>query len=198
MKHRSLRKDLLRRTAVTFHGARSHEATTERSDDVIAKPGDVFLFPAATEQPIEWVVVAGISGKRKVLLVAPADIAFLIGSNDLEVSSKTLGSLVLRFRYCVWVNEQFFEPSHYIDSLPPEEVERIQAKVTEVLAENTVGVATSREIDSDLEYRDWMAVVAAAALALSRQCAPAAIIDNLNRRLPPEHASRRGLPLAAA
>ncbi len=163
-KSRYLQDDLLSQTATALRRDVALEAElAERGGP--PQPGDVYLFRATADLGLEWVVVATADDGR--LLVVPVDTHGYVGSADLEISGAELGPLSLRFGHGLWLDATTFDPGLRSGALEPGDLARAQARQTELEAGKATASRRSREVDSDPEYRQWQATLAAARAALA-------------------------------
>jgi hypothetical protein len=130
-------------------------------------PGDLLVLRETAGHPVEWLVaeIAGPPGAGRVLL-APADTHPLVGSGDVEVPGVASGGrLSVRCRFAAWVPAGVAAAGRRTGAVPAEPLARVRERCRMLAAGEAVGTALEREVDDELEYRDWIDEVVAPARA---------------------------------
>jgi hypothetical protein len=199
----SIRQRLRERTGEAQARLARVEASLDRRRDEPPRPGDLFVFAATADFPVEWLVLESrASGLR--MLVVPADVCPLIGGADVEVPvAADGGPLSLRCRFGVELATSRFDLRLRGGVVASEYVQRSRRKVAELGAGGPVASAAELEVESDPAYREWTGRVLTGArdtlAALELRGAAGKRGGSATRRRPPgpdrrrkEEAGRRG------
>jgi len=140
--------------------------------------GQVLTLPELGEPRLAWAVLRRDAGDSGRLLLAAADINPLVGSGDVAVIGSAIGALTLRCRFTAWRACDGLGTSVLLGTLPPEALERSEARLQQIEAGEASGTFSEQETEEDPEYQDWIEDVVRPALrkleAQAGMAAPAA------------------------
>ena len=129
---------------------------TRHRADGPAVPGDVLILPTASDQPVQWVVLARDPSRPDRLLIAAVDAGSLVGSADLPIGQEALGPLVLRRPYGGWLAAERLNSGHKAGTLRLDQLQRAREHWFQDPAPGSV---LAQEVDDDPEYRHWLQTV---------------------------------------
>lgn len=130
-------------------------AERERHRGTAPARGDVFRLAETADLAVLWALVEHDAERKRFLAIA-ADLNPFIASTDVATPPDSgCGSLSLRCRVGVWLDEEAFDGATRAGSLDPDIVEQVRQKRRQI-APGGVGPLFARETDIDPEYRDWL------------------------------------------
>lgn len=154
----------------------------------------VLTLPDLGEPRLAWAVLRREAGENGRLLLVAADSNPLVGSGDIAVTGPGIGSLTLRCRFAVWVDERELGATTLLGTLVPESLSRAESRWQALEAGRSVGTFSEQETEEDPEYHDWIEdVVRPAAGSLEARAGTSS--PNLSPALPfPTPSSKEHLP----
>lgn len=138
---------------------RSAQMTAEldRRRGLPPAPGDVFVLPATSELPVEWVVLERRSDTSGKMLVVPADTNPFAGTADVEVAAEALGGpLTLRCGFAARLDARLFDPELRSGVVGPETVALALQRCREVESGALEASPLAEEVDVAPDYLDWL------------------------------------------
>jgi hypothetical protein len=145
-------ENLARQAAARAAALRQRTGDADRAP----APGDVFVFPEAARQPVQWVVLARDPARPGQLLAVAADANELVGTADLEIGDDTVGPLVLRSPFGGWLDEERLSPQLRVGALRSSRLSQAREHWFGDAVNNSVA---RREVDEDPEYQHWRKAV---------------------------------------
>ncbi|HKI02500.1 MAG TPA: hypothetical protein VKK31_11000 [Thermoanaerobaculia bacterium] len=118
--------------------------------------GQVLVLPELGEPRLAWAVLRREAGENGRRLLVVADVNPLVGSGDVAVTAPVTGSLTLRCRFAVWVNQWEIGAATLLATLPPEALAQADSRWRALAAGGPAGTFTEQETEEDPEYRDWI------------------------------------------
>ena len=149
MTNRDTPSDLARQAAARAAAALQHGSENRGQG---AAPGDVFVLPDNSDQPVQWVVLARDPARPGQVLLVAADANQLVGTADLVVGDDALGPLVIRRPFGGWLAAARLSPDRRVGTL---RLDRLSRARDHWFGEPTEGSVTTREVDEDPEYQHW-------------------------------------------
>jgi hypothetical protein len=138
-----------------------------RSQERLAKrqgppaPGDMYRSPTTTDADTRWLVTGIHPRNNELLFIVPFDNHFLAGSADVELPREaTLGPLIVRSRYGMWIDRTSLERGTRVAVLEGEFLNLVNNKLDELAAGRVVASDEQEEADEDPDYLDWCDEVA--------------------------------------
>ena len=129
------------------------QARDPRGGEPTGSAGQVLILPELGEPRLAWAVLREEMERR--LLVA-ADVNPLVGSGDVAIPGPAGGSLTLRCRFAVWVNERELGAATLLGTVPPEDLSRADSRWQAIEACRPAGTFSEQETEEDPEYQDWI------------------------------------------
>ncbi len=164
---RRARAELDARTAAAVDAYAGVRDELEGRQGEPPEPGDLFVLPESTEQPVEWLVVDSGPARRDQLRVVPADSQPLVGTADVAVADDEPGGpLALRCGHGVRIDNALLDAGTRTGRVAGETLERVRDKRRQLDADEQVDASTEQvETDADPEYVLWIEDVVAPARA---------------------------------
>jgi len=164
------RRDALRQ-ATADTSARVHRTQEElERRDPTPGPGDLCVFPATADLPLEWVILERDATAFTRVRVVPADTNPAAGPADVAIPREAAcGPLHLRCAQATWI--AWPEGARRTGTIAPETLQQAQERCAAL--ENTPGAY--EPASADAEYRDWIDNVVTAgvrALTVARRAQP--------------------------
>lgn len=138
------------------HGSQGNEPAGPEPGPSPTVAGQVLILPEIGEPRLAWAVLRRGEGENQRLLLVAADVNPLVGSGDVAVNGPVGGSLTLRCRFAVWVNERKLGATTLLGILPPESLSRAESRWQAVAAGRSVATFSEQETEEDPEYQDWL------------------------------------------
>lgn len=159
---RDLRHHLKRLTTEAYR-----RCVPQRRHEDSPLTGDLYYLDACPEPGIEW-VVTDVEASASEAFVVPADSLSWIGSADVAVrETSSLGPLVLRCGYGVWLSRRVLTPEQRTGTLSEADLKRACASLRRSSTEPS---SAEQEVDFAAEYLAWRRTLEAAGKALSQVC----------------------------
>lgn len=119
------------------------------------REGDLFFLQATAGLPVEWALLERHAEDPGRFLAVPADTFPWLGPGDLAVDPEgPAGSLSLRCRFGVWLDESWLEPRLRTGALAPEARERALPEARRSMLAPAADAGD--EAMADPPYRDWV------------------------------------------
>lgn len=202
-------EDFARRSAQALARYAAADAALAAEGDRPARAGDLFALPATAHWPVEWAVIGPAPDAPQRLLAVPADHHPLAGSGDVAIPEEApAGPLTVRCRFPVRIAAGDLAPRLRSGLLEPAATAEVARTRSDLEAGRLVPSDEQEEVDSNPEYRRWIAetiVPACAAIGAAR--GPWGSGRGVGEPAPPPRRARRerrsaewrrALPLAAS